>query len=654
MKRKLLLQTTPCREPEDLAPDQVTAVSQVVEVKGKMILNIDLFTGAGLQARYFADREKREYGTWVRGEWSGAIIQNIACKCMGKPTETYWYGMGHVCWKEKEDERRAEDYLGKRLTWWQEQIGSEKYRKKIERKEERIQQLMDQIPCVPDGVEQWLAETVFPEEYLFFRKGKKTYTYSCTACGAEGRKKNGWKHNQMTVCPKCRQPVQAKSRTQKIQEKEFIYLLQRFGEQGVYKMPGSWIPIVGQTQWVERGFRAYCVWEGGKKEISLHEEIRAVIDNGKTWGKVYYGQQYHADEFEQDWWDTNRLNKRFDTGHLYPGNLSEVLPAAGLDRTGLREMAEKERLKVNAFIVKAEKRKYMEYLIKSGMTKLAAEITGYYGIYSDPEEFSNGARGAGSLRINGDRRSRLKRMNGGLTAWRWLEYEQKTGKKISQDTLEWLEKKGLTYSECDALLKELGSVNRMVNYMKKQTIAPSRIIEVWRDYLRMARDEGMDTSDDIIRFPRDLKRRHDELVERITQRRDAERKKAEEKKCRELNRRIAEHLSQAEKYRYQTDGYQIIPAQKCEELNEEGRILHHCVGASGIYKENMAEGTAWILFLRREKAPEQPYYTLEIDMRTDQIKQAYSEYDRKPDWEQVNRILTKFKNYLKTVRQRSA
>lgn len=53
----------------------------------------------------------------------------------------------------------------------------------------------------------------------------------------------------------------------------------------------------------------------------------------------------------------------------------------------------------------------------------------------------------------------------------------------------------------------------MVNYLKKQKIAPSKSTIIWRDYLRMAREEGYDITDDIVRLPKDLKARHDQLVE---------------------------------------------------------------------------------------------------------------------------------------------
>lgn len=54
----------------------------------------------------------------------------------------------------------------------------------------------------------------------------------------------------------------------------------------------------------------------------------------------------------------------------------------------------------------------------------------------------------------------------------------------------------------------------------------------------MAEAEGMDVTDDIVRFPKDLKIRHDELVERINARRDAEKLKKQAKMYKGLNKGI--------------------------------------------------------------------------------------------------------------------
>jgi hypothetical protein len=186
----------------------------------------------------------------------------------------------------------------------------------------------------------------------------------------------------------------------------------------------------------------------------------------------------------------------------------------------------------------------------------------------------------------------------------------------------------------------------MMNYMKKQKVKPSRLMITWRDYLRMAREEGYDTTDDIVRLPKDLKARHDELVEIRTARQDAEEQKRNAKKYAALNREIRNRIPDAKKYYYEDSKYMIVPAGTCEELIEEGRKLHHCVGASDIYMNRMADGTSWILFLRKKEDLEKPYYTIEIDMRTDEIKQWYSEYDRKPDQKTISKVLGTFKKNI--------
>ena len=186
--------------------------------------------------------------------------------------------------------------------------------------------------------------------------------------------------------------------------------------------------------------------------------------------------------------------------------------------------------------------------------------------------------------------------------------------------------------------------------MRKQSTRPHKTLELWRDYMSMARQEGLNVQDDIVRFPKDLKARHDELVRVINERRDKARIRKEKSKYRKLDKQIAGHLPDAKIYFYENAEYIFIPAGKCEELIEEGRTLHHCVGASDLYMNRMAKGETWIVFLRRKKNIDVPYYTLEIDMKDDSIKQWYSEYDRKPDEKAVSKLLTEYKNVVRKER----
>ena len=60
----------------------------------------------------------------------------------------------------------------------------------------------------------------------------------------------------------------------------------------------------------------------------------------------------------------------------------------------------------------------------------------------------------------------------------------------------------------------------------------------------------------------------------------------------------------------------------------------------------MAERKSFIVFLRKATEPEKPYYTIECDLT--KVLQFYSAYDRQPDKEKVEKILSK---WMKQVRK---
>lgn len=632
MKWTQLLKNEPCDVPEKQS-DDVVAVSQIVELDGGKVLNIDLFLEGELKGRYFAD--ENVYNAYVNGKWHACKIDNVARLCKGKEAlkNDYYYGYGEWEWASGQDKERALDFLGTyRVENYEAGVNAFKKEKAAIRKGKRINDMMAEIPCVPDEAEEWIKEKVFPGNILFVKKEGGQTAYSCTACGAHGLEKTEWKHDKKTVCPKCGQEVTVNSRKQEKEKREPIVILQIFGQ-----------------QWVERQFRGVCRWSADGKELFLYEECRAIIPKGECWGKVWYGIDREADEFEQDFWDKNPQNKRFLSSYLWPGNLQEVLAYGNLEKSGLNLLAESvTKLNVNKYITTFHQRPWMEYLVKAGLNRLAADIVNKYGWYGDPSAICTTAETLKeALRLDGNRTHRIKQINGGLRTLEWLQYETEQGIKISQETLHYLSDKDVCMRDCEDILKELKSVNRMANYMKKQRVAPNKLTTTWRDYLRMARNEGMDTTDDIVRFPKDLKARHDQLVELINARRDAEELKKNQEKYAGMDKKILEHLPEVKKYFWEDENYMIIPAGKCEELIAEGRALHHCVGASDIYMNKMTEGRTWICFLRKKENLEKSYYTLEIDMKSHAILQAYSEFDRKPDKTTVDNILARFKNSVK-------
>lgn len=633
MKRSQLLKNAPLEMPEGVdAGDDVIAVSRIVEASGQQALEVDLFYKGELRGRYFAD--ERVHNAWVDGTWYSCSLDNVARLCMDKsPLKTaFYYRVAEWRWASDSDKDTALNFLGAlSMDIYETGLGGIKRERARERKRERIREEMDLVPSVPDEAERWVEDELFAGHFLLVRRKGEKIIYGCTACGRSVWKKAGWKQGEKTVCPRCGYSVTVEKRGQAREAKAPVVILQKYGQ-----------------KWVERQFKAVCKWTLEGKKIELFEQCRAVIPEGQCWGKVYYGIYTEEDECRQEFWDKNPMNKRFLSSYLYTGNLKEVLKCGNLENSGMDILAgRKQRFNVNKYITTFHQRPYLEYLVKAGLLRMAADVVNTYGWWGDPDAVDAQARSIrGALKLDGNRVNRIKQLNGGLNVLEWLQKEEAMGVRISEESLRYLSEKRLSVRECGSLLESAGSVNRMVNYIKKQKLPARKTMIIWEDYLRMAANEGMNIMDDIVRFPKDLKARHDQLVELANERREAKRMEG----YAGLDRRIRGRLSDVKKYFWEDDGYIIVPAAKSEELMAEGRALHHCVGASDRYMEKMAEGKSWILFLRKKEAPEKPYYTIEISMEDDRIIQYYSEFDRQPDKETVDRVLAKFKKSLKRDR----
>ncbi len=151
----------------------------------------------------------------------------------------------------------------------------------------------------------------------------------------------------------------------------------------------------------------------------------------------------------------------------------------------------------------------------------------------------------------------------------------------------------------------------------------------YRDYLRECGQLGLDLHNREVLFPKDLKAAHERTMAQVS----FEKNKTDQEKFQKAVDRL-------EKYSWQKDGLLIRPAGTQEELRDEGRALHHCVGG---YIRQMADGETAIFFVRKLDAPDTPYFTLELQKkRVIQCRTAHNaSYERYPEilsfvqeWEQ--------------------
>lgn len=153
------------------------------------------------------------------------------------------------------------------------------------------------------------------------------------------------------------------------------------------------------------------------------------------------------------------------------------------------------------------------------------------------------------------------------------------------------------------------SIMRCLRYLERQK---SDVVTLM-DYWRMAHRAGLDIWDEHVKLPKNLKHEHDRLMEAERVAKNEEKKR---KKLAEIEKRRPEFekvVAPLEAWAWEDAGICIRPVRTEEELMDEGSALNHCVGG---YGATVASGRSCIFFIRRADAPEKPWYTLQVELKT--------------------------------------
>lgn len=615
----------------------IIARAELEEIGDSRILHIDVSESGKVILRYFADRPA---GRWLcygrHGGWSQMGLGSaVDFELSRGDFEGYSWGnyrLYRIQGKQEFDRESAdiaEQYLcGQHSRWagdimwqisqWETECREAKRELAVTRHRNRINQLMDRVPALPDDFEDWLKKEIFPEDFLYVRKQGGKTEYICTACGKTGKRSSLARVGEETVCPRCGRAVKVRSRNRKYKAQTAdVVLLQTATMPRDRKDPLKGL-FPEHDVYVERQMTVECRPLEGRKELRIYEHIRAVIPKGEHWGDVYYGEFADGTPELQSFRDTNPMNRRWKMSYLYPNNLGEVLPAAGMEHSGIDILARK-RIPVNVdyFIVKYPSMTWIEYLIKAGLYRLVQDIVNNSLGYSGESVVRTSGRNLQEcLMLDAAGVNRLKQLNGGCATLEWLRVEKKTGKKISQESLEFMTENRISPWENTTakMLKAIGSPNRLANYLKKQMdktgYAASTILSTWNDYMDMCGRLKRQTDIEMVYKPKDVTLAHDECLA-LLKREDAGRRAEEVRKKFpevELNMRIM-----TEKYEFSDETYKIIVPQSIEDIIVEGGTLGHCIDRTDVYFDRIQQRTSFLVFLRKTERPDAPWYTLEIE-----------------------------------------
>ena len=505
---------------------------------------------------------------------------------------------------------------------------------------EQIRKLKD----ISKTVKDWAYSKINNQRkniLIYKRKGRKVTAF-CTACGRhiEGINRiDSYEdtlrtvmmpiHNTSSTCPICKAEGlwKAEGRCRDSYKTWIEYLVgQRLGDDFVFRTFSCEVTVrknvINEIEHNETG-RVYLS-KGKKAEKWYH--VWSYFEQGLVWSKSVGGAYYGG------------INIRWD--YIYPGTFK------ALAKTPMFKYAQPTSRNPVYYYSAFARYPDMEMVQKLGMSKLQSALLCQYGANINPKGKTIWDR----LRINKDRMKDLKEHQGDLEYLHIYQQERKEGHRLSNDEIErevWLKQFGVKDRNILRTAIQHASFERFMNYREKQIEKMGRaewyFNSHYLDYIRMRMEAGYDLNDDVILFPKDLKRRHDELVEQA-------RLAAEKEKRQQLAIQWAKieqkYPKLYKKFYYANGDFLIRPAKNALEIADEGRELHHCVGTGSHYYEKHCKGESFILFLRRAEAPEIPFATIEIS--GNRILQWYEAYDEKPDEEILQPWLDKYTKQLAT------
>lgn len=510
----------------------------------------------------------------------------------------------------------------------------------------RINNMMGGIPAPGDAVSKWIADMMVGTlEYAFLTRKKGTY--HCTACRndfAEAATGIRMKHGKEALCPCCGRVLKVDKKRAGAEYKDWLMLIHDVDEQ----------------KGIVRFFNVTVSFNTGRV-VRLQERIRWMLLRGDSKYQVKYYYESHG------CWDTkNPMIHRESKCYLYPGMIDSGLKGTVVEhRIGalLPQMAAGGFKTEYARLLTEEnedKIRTEEYMYKGHFFRLLDEIVCNPWCISSLDYSGESIQQVMGIQ---DRQkiNRLRDKNGGMIMLGWLQWSDAQGRKLSDAVLEWYQKFKISadyYMKigCEKYL----SPEQLMNYLERQRrdgngkSAVGTLLCTYSDYISMAKKLGKNLDDEMVHRPRELKRRHDELVKEFELRREEMKIIADRERAEEEARRMEEKYPGAEsileeirhKYEYSDETYRIMVPRNFFEITREGMALHHCVGHTERYFDRILQRETYICFLRRQQEPEKPYYTIEVEPGGT-IRQHRGMYDEEPEIDEVKPFLRKWQKEIR-------
>ena len=534
---------------------------------------------------------------------------------------------------------------------FQQEVLDKRLAEKHKKETDKIDVVMNPIKDAPKEFFDWVWNTGMSfARYLIYKEVEKGKALcECTHCkkiGIVDRKNIRLRNNEKGICPFCGSRVTIKAK----------------GRMPARTHDERWFAYVDPTKdgFVFRYFKAHqsmrsdryvdMLINKGRIERYVSEYSRAIYTFPKGKPKC---ESYEWGVYKQ------RGNCRWcpDQGKiscmeciLYPGNLPQAWEHTPMKYSALEVLSTNiptVSMRYEDAIKKYIEFPKMEWICKMGLNKLAKDIINYrYSGSTVGKIWEKGSTIYEILGLNKVNTRLLQEIDGDHYELRLLQVAQKIGLQFKPEQLkEYYE----TFKCNTELLKQANrkvTLHKIIkyisresekypigkesgcwrySYMRYQEREDPRIerkqnmAKDWLEYLKWCKELGYDLDDMFIYMPKNFKKVHDRTAKEYQELMD--KKAAEEKKRRELEakkrmeetkRALEEILGENENvqnaFQVKGKGLLLVVPASAEDIKAEGAALHHCVGT---YVDRVARGETNIFFIRKEKEPDKPYFTME-------------------------------------------
>jgi len=551
-------------------------------------------------------------------KWRSASLYNLRDRYTNFTEECAFY--------ELKDELRVVRFCNitdksgfEALNSYQSAIMCTRLTKRVITRESKIIERMNTIPSELRGLKSWVKREVLPH-YIFYdyRRGNKPKKGYCTACWKDVIA-YGTKHNLNGKCPNCGKNVVFKSSgiAKRVWDRTTVQVIQKTSKNElvlrIYKVNN------GLRNYREPDFR---MWESTRVFIRkgdlLNMDITQYYNSYgsgilTTWKKgVHPRFSYYQYNFECDL-----------CGHLYCANLDDVLKGTKLQYSQLKRFysIDAEPLEVISYLQAYENYPAIEYLVKLGLTNLAASIIYERDGAKNINESGKNLRE--TLGVEPADIPLLQKLNVNNRQFELFKKFKKQGIKADESLLVWFKEHEIASAENILIPLRYTTPKKLMRYIEEQFINHKEVkqkyggpryhniggvLSDYKDYLYMSGFLEYDMKNDFVLFPKNLHEAHDQASEMFNGRKSEIFNKA--------IRSVYDELK--DKYSFTRDGLTLIPPKTAKEIVKEGHTLHHCVNS---YLEKVAKGKCLVLFIRQTDNIKKPFYTVEIqDDRVIQIQ----------------------------------